>query len=52
MKSCKDVLRIPEDLDKLESESEKIIFLEVITVMEEKLNGQCIHLFKQQCCRK
>lgn len=52
MNDHKGVLRIPEDLDKLESESDKILFIEVIAVMEGKLNGQWIHLFKQQCCRK
>lgn len=48
MKDCKDVLRIPEELDKLDSESDRIIFIEVIAFMERKLNGQCIHLLKQE----
>lgn len=48
MKDCKDALRIPEKLDKLDSESDRIIFIEVIAFMERKLNGQCIHLLKQE----
>lgn len=36
MRDCKDVLRIPEDLDKLEPESDNIIFIEVIAAMESE----------------
>lgn len=50
VEDCKDVLRIPEDFNTLDSDSDQF-FVEVNAIMEEEQNGQCIHLFKQLCCR-
>lgn len=46
MEDCKDVLRIPEGLNTLESDRDKI-FIEVNDIMEGEQNGKNIHLFKQ-----